>query len=97
MNKDNNDNGKTSATALFYDGENSPTITAQGLDDLAEEIIRVAREHNIPLYENPQLAAILSTMDLGDSIPESLYLAIAEIIAFAYTLQGKFPSDWAED
>lgn len=79
------------AVALFYDGDNAPTITASGENDLAEQIIAIARESGVPLYENPELVKVLGTLELGDSIPEELYLAIAEIIAFAWYIQGKHP------
>ena len=79
----------TQAVALFYDGENTPTVTAKGEGQTAEEIIRLAQEHGVTLCENPQLLELLMTLDLGDEIPESLYIAIAHIIAFAYRLQGK--------
>ena len=81
------------AVALHYDGDSAPTITASGQNDVAEQIIALAREHGIPLYENPELVGVLASMDLGDSIPESLYLTIAEIISFAYYIQGKKPGD----
>ncbi|HAZ88533.1 MAG TPA: flagellar protein FhlB, partial [Marinobacter adhaerens] len=45
------------AVALKYDGEKAPTISATGTHELAEEIIRIAREHNVPLYENAELAS----------------------------------------
>ena len=79
------------AVALFYDGDNAPTITASGENDLAEQIIAIARESGVPLYENPELVKVLATLELGESIPEELYLAIAEIIAFAWYIQGKSP------
>ena len=77
--------------ALQYDKINAPTLTAKGNAELAEEIIRLAEEHGIPLYENSELVNILSKLDLGEEIPEVLYRVIAEIIAFAYHLQGKRP------
>ena len=79
------------AVALYYDGENAPVVTATGEYDIAEQIIAIAREHGVPLYENPQLVDVLAQLELGESIPEALYLAIAEIIAFAYYIQGKTP------
>lgn len=79
------------AIALKYDEITAPKLTAKGHDELADEIIRLAREHNIPIYENSELVRILSTLELGDEIPEILYRVIAEIIAFAYYLQGKVP------
>lgn len=81
------------AVALYYDGEHSPVITATGSGELAQQIIAVAREHNVPLCDNPSLVDFLVTLELGDEIPEKLYLAIAYIIAFAYDLKGMTPED----
>lgn len=83
---------KPQAVALYYDGKNTPTVTATGKYDIADQIIAIAREHGVPLYENPQLVDVLAQLELGESIPETLYLTIAEIIAFAYYIQGKQPS-----
>lgn len=82
------------AVALAYDGQNAPTVTATGSGDLAEQIIAIAREHGVPLFENPQLLALLQEIGLGEEIPETLYLCIAQIIAFAYKIQGKIPENW---
>ena len=79
------------AIALKYDEITAPKLTAKGQADLAEQIIKLAKEHNIPIYENSELVNILSRLELGDEIPETLYRVIAEIIAFAYHLQGKVP------
>lgn len=81
------------AVALFYDGENTPTITAKGEGHTAQEIIDIAQIHGVTLCENKPLLELLMTLELGDEIPENLYIAIAQIIAFAYRLQGKFPED----
>lgn len=80
------------AIALKYDGNHAPTLTAKGDDELAEEILRIARECEVPIYENPELVRLLARMELGDSIPQELYRTIAEIIAFAWNLKGKFPA-----
>ena len=71
------------AIALKYDGQQAPTLTAKGDDALAEAILKLARENEVPIYENPELVKLLARMELGDSIPEELYRTIAEIIAFA--------------
>ncbi|MFN2359535.1 MAG: EscU/YscU/HrcU family type III secretion system export apparatus switch protein [Marinobacter sp.] len=81
------------AVALKYDGEQAPTISATGTHELAEEIIRIAREHNVPLYENAELASILARLSLNEEIPESLYRVIAEILAFAFHIRGLTPDD----
>ncbi|WP_188151573.1 EscU/YscU/HrcU family type III secretion system export apparatus switch protein [Teredinibacter waterburyi] len=79
------------AIALFYDGNNAPTVTAKGGGDEAEEIIRIAREAGVPLCDNAPLVELLSELELGDNIPEQLYIAVAHIIAFAYQLQFESP------
>ena len=83
------------AIALEYDGASAPRISALGQDAVAQEIIALAREHGVPLLENAELAGLLGQLDLGDEIPETLYRCVAQIIAFAYRLRGRFPRDWA--
>lgn len=77
------------AVALRYDGRDAPRVTAKGEHELARAICDIAREHDVPLYENPQLAVVLSQIELGEEIPENLYRAVAEVIAFAYLLSGR--------
>jgi len=84
------------AVALKYDGDNAPKVTAKGSQDIAEQIIELAKEHGVPLTENKELVTLLSTLELGEEIPEALYLAVAEIIAFAYMLKGKVPKHYNE-
>lgn len=79
------------AIALQYDGDNAPTVTASGEGAIAEEILRIAREHNIPLKEDALLAELLSDLNLGEEIPPMLYRVIAEVIAYAYLVSGKVP------
>jgi flagellar biosynthesis protein len=85
------DQNPRQAIALSYDGNQAPTLTAKGDDALAEAILAIAREYKVPIYENAELVKMLARMELGDSIPQELYLTIAEIIAFAWHLKGKFP------
>lgn len=90
---DKEENHIPAAVALKYDGERAPIISATGTRELAEEIIRIAREHEVPLYENPELASILARLSLNDEIPEELYRVIAEILAFAFHIRGRTPDD----
>jgi len=85
------------AVALTYDGQNAPTITAKGQGDLAQQIIALALDNGIPLDSNPELVKILSAIPLGDEIPEALYIAVAEVIAFAYLLSDKAPDSFNPD
>ncbi len=95
-NNDQQDSNKK-AVALQYDGINAPAVTATGTGEIAEEIIAIAREHGVPLFENELLLELLAEISLGEEIPETLYLCIAQVIAFAYKIQGKFPPDWQPD
>lgn len=79
------------AVALFYDGNQAPVVAAKGDGATADEIIAIAQANNITLCENEPLLELLMTLELGDEIPENLYLSIAQIIAFAYQLQNKAP------
>ncbi|AFJ02425.1 putative flagellar protein FhlB cytoplasmic domain protein [Methylophaga frappieri] len=58
---------------------------------MAEEIIRIAREHNIPLHQDSGLTALLKDLELGESVPPVLYQVIAEVLAYAYWVSGKVP------
>lgn len=84
-------NSSKQAIALSYDGVNSPNLTAKGDDQLAEAILAIARQYEVPIYENAELVRLLARLELGDAIPEELYRTIAEIIAFAWYLKGKCP------
>lgn len=79
------------AIALSYDGLNAPKVSASGEDELAQAIIRLALEHQVPVYENASLTRWLSQLEVGDEIPEQLYQVIAEILAFVYQLEGRTP------
>lgn len=79
------------AVALKYDGENAPTVTASGEGEIADEIIRIVREHGVPLRQDGMLAALLGELELGEEIPPMLYRVIAEVIAYAYLVSGKVP------
>ncbi|MBL1321117.1 MAG: EscU/YscU/HrcU family type III secretion system export apparatus switch protein [Methylophaga sp.] len=85
------------AIALQYDGDNAPIVTATGEGDIAQEIIRIAKEHGVPLREDMMLAALLSDLELGEEIPPLLYRVIAEIIAYTYFIAGKVPKDFNSD
>ena len=81
------------AVALYYDGQNAPKITAKGQSDLADEIIAIAQAFAVPTFAQTELAQTLYQMELNDEVPEPLYIAVAEIIAFAYLLENRQPGD----
>lgn len=79
------------AVALSYDGEGAPRVTAKGRQALAERILAVAEANDVPLHEDPELVQVLAQVPVGDEIPSALYVAVAEVIAFAYFLSGRIP------
>jgi flagellar biosynthesis protein len=78
------------AVALKYDAKNdkAPRVIAKGRGNIAEKIIDVAREHDVPLYEDKNLIQVLEALDLETEIPPELYRAVAEVLAFIYRLNG---------
>lgn len=82
------------AVALQYDGVSAPKVTAKGSGDLAEQIMAIAEENGIPLHNDLELVKFLASFGLGDEIPPALYRVVAEVIAFAYMVRGKFPDNW---
>ncbi|MDV3238377.1 MAG: EscU/YscU/HrcU family type III secretion system export apparatus switch protein [Gammaproteobacteria bacterium] len=77
------------AVALKYDGTGAPRVTAKGSGPVAERIVELALQHDIPMQENAPLVQLLAQVELDAEIPPALYLAVAEVIAFAYYLSGK--------
>lgn len=85
MNNDKSNQQKT-VIALQYDGISAPRVSAKGTGLTAENILKLADEHGIPLHENRYLAQALANIPLGDEIPHELYLVVAEVLAFVYVL-----------
>lgn len=76
------------AIALKYNGEGAPRVTAKGQGEVGERIMEIARMHDVPMRADAQLCQVLAQVPLGDEIPENLYVAVAEVLAFAYRLGG---------
>ena len=75
-------NDRRLAVALQYDAPDAPRVVAAGRGLVGEKIIAAAEAHGVPLEHNPLLAEALSKVELDTEIPERLYLAVAEILAF---------------
>jgi flagellar biosynthesis protein len=76
------------AVALRYSSESdqAPKVVAKGSGFIADQIIRLADEHDIHIHENPDMVEILSKLELNTEIPESLFRAVAEVLAFIYEM-----------
>lgn len=71
------------AVALQYGpGDAAPVIVASGMGYLAEKIVETAADSGVPIYEDNSLSTILTQLQLGQEIPESLYQAIVEIYVY---------------
>jgi flagellar biosynthesis protein len=83
-----NDNGHSLAVALKYEQPHAPRITAIGRGELARRIVELAEASNVPISENPDLATALSHIDIDREIPEQLYRAVAEVLAYILRVSG---------
>ena len=92
MNKEKKNEMIAKAAALSYRANNgdAPRVVAKGMRKIAEQIIAIARENNIPVREEPELIELLMKIETGDEIPEHLYQAVAEILAFVYRTNKKW-------
>jgi flagellar biosynthesis protein len=79
------------AVALRYEPrkDRAPKIAAKGRGHVAEEILELALQHNIPIREDKNLLQILSRLDLHQEVPGEVYKAVAEILAFIYRLSNR--------
>lgn len=84
------------AVGLKYNEGGAPQVVSKGFGELADQIIALAKENGVLVHEDPELNAFLTRLDLGQEIPPELYYVIAELIAFSYVMQGKFPESWAK-
>lgn len=81
------------AVALKYDREkfDAPYVLGKGVDIIAENIKKVAKENDIPIVENKPLAqAIYNNIEIGEMITEDLYEVVAEVLAYVYSLKDEF-------
>ena len=79
---------KRTAIALRYniDKDKAPLVLATGRGQVADEIVRIAEENKIPLYEDQELAKLLEKLELETEIPPQLYVLVAEVLFFVYKL-----------
>ena len=70
--------------------DRAPKVTAKGSGLLAQRIIELAQKHGIPIKEDPVLIQILSQLDFYQEIPPSIYVVVAEILAFVYSVNNRW-------
>ena len=89
MHSENEKSGRVrrlQAAALKYDQSRheAPVVVAKGSSAVAEKIIALAKEHDIPLQRDPELLQILMKLEINQEVPENVFHAVAEILAMVY-------------
>jgi flagellar biosynthetic protein FlhB len=80
------------AVAIKYDEQkhNAPMVVAKGKDNIAMQIKKIAREHNVHIVQNPPLArSLYKDVDVDKPIPEALFSAVAEVLAYVYKMENR--------
>ena len=80
------------AVAIKYDSEKShaPIVVAKGMGHVAQQIKKIARENSVHIVQNPSLArSLYAEVEVDKAIPEALFAAVAEILAYVYKMSGK--------
>jgi len=79
------------AAALKYDhaSQNAPKVVAKGQGDVAKNIIKIAKDNNLPIKKDEDLIELLSKLDIDKEIPTEMYKAVAEIFSFIYGITNK--------
>ncbi|AIT28134.1 EscU/YscU/HrcU family type III secretion system export apparatus switch protein [Bordetella holmesii] len=84
------DSSRTASVALRYDeNDGAPRVVAKGYGQLADTIVRTAKEHGLYVHESPELVGLLMQVDLDSHIPPQLYTAVAELLAWLYRLEAR--------
>ena len=81
---------RPAAAALAYDpgGLEPPEIVAIGRGLSAEEIVRIAHLHDVPVHQDAGLVEALSKLEVGQTLPRELYAVVAEVLAFVYAVDA---------
>jgi flagellar biosynthesis protein len=81
---------RSAAAALAYDplGPAPPEIVAVGRGLAADEIVRLAREHDVPIHQDAGLVEALAKLEVGQTLPRELYTVVAEVLAFVYAVDA---------
>ena len=91
------DPSKKKAAAVKYtaDKDHAPRVTAKGRGEIARRIIEIARQNNVPVFEDQNLVEVLEALEIEAEIPSELYRAVAEVLVFVYRLNRDYVRDQA--
>ena len=91
---------KKKAVAVKYQPkiDDAPKVIAKGQGKVAEKIIEIAKEHRLHIHNDPDLIEVLSQLDINEEIPPELYIVMAELLAFVYSLnRSESPQNHQDD
>ena len=78
--------------ALKYTGDGAPKVVAAGQGHIAATILERAHEAGVPVHQDPELATALTELAMGQEIPDQMWTAVAQVLAWAYGLSEKRPT-----
>ena len=78
--------------ALKYTGDGAPKVVAAGKGHVAASILERAREAGVPVHRDPELASALAQLALGEEVPQQMWDAVAQVLAWAYGLGSGGPT-----
>lgn len=82
MSRSDSTRAKKAVALQYAPGDAAPVVVASGMGYMAEKIVETAADNGVPIYEDNSLSTILTQLQLGQEIPESLYQAIVEIYVY---------------
>lgn len=83
---------KAAALRYKHGKDSAPKVVAKGRGKIAEKIVALAEENQVPLVEDPHLVQMLEALDVDTHIPAELYQAVAEVLAFVYRMNKQMPA-----
>jgi len=88
-------NTNQKVATLKYKGRKTPIVSAFGENDQAKLILEMAKQHNVPVYEDEDLVNILSQLDVGQAIPPELFEWVASVLSFAFFARNEVPDGFS--
>ena len=85
--------GKKAVALMYAQNSAAPRVVAKGAGFMAQVIEQRAKEHEIPVAIEPELVELLVQLDLNSLIPPELYAAVAEVLAWAFEVEGRTAED----
>lgn len=83
------------AATLQYKGKKTPIVSAIGMSEQALAMLDIAKQHNIPVYQDEELINLLTQLEIGQEIPAELFEWIATILAFAFFARNEVPEGFS--